>query len=250
MALRAVLFDMGSTLIEFENHDWSELVSMGAAGVYDELQRCGFSLPAYERFHDVFTGRYNEFWSRSGETWKEVCLHDIFDAAFSELRILRVRPYYPRLTAAHYRPISAQTHLFDDVPEGLRVLRERGLRLGIISNTPWPSHLHLEDLSGYGLEKFFDVCIFSAEVGVRKPHARIFKIALDMMQVEAHEVIYVGDRYVEDVWGPQQLGIKSVLREHPRRAPEPDIVPDARIRLLSDLLPLIENGSLNSSPHP
>ena len=240
MGLKAVLFDLGSTLIEFENHPWDELVSLGISGVYDELQRRGAPLPPYERFHDAFLVRYNDFWSRSFETWKEVSLHDIFDAVFLELGLDKPVSLYPRLVLAHYQPISAQTHLFDDVPPVLAALRERGLKLGIVSNTPWPGHAHLRDLDAHGLTRHFDAFVFSSELGIRKPHARIFKLALQALRVEPREAIYVGDRYVEDIWGPQQIGMKGILREHARRKPEPGIIPDARITTLHDLLPLID----------
>lgn len=240
MGLKVVLFDMGSTLIEFENHPWDELVSSGISAVYEELQRCGVKVPCRARFHEVFTSRYNDFWSRSCETWKEVSLFDVFNAVFSELGLSRPVVHYPRLVRAHYRPISAQTYLYEDVPAALALLRERGLRLGIVSNTPWPRQVHLADLQAYGLAEHFEACIFSADFGLKKPHPRIFLAALEIMGVRPAEVIHVGDRYREDIWGPQQVGIRSVLREHPLRPPEPSILPDGRIRSLGELPPLLE----------
>src|SRR5919198_1393789 len=65
----------------------------------------------------------------------------------------------------------------------LEALRERGLKLGLVSNAidpPWLLHRDLEQL---GVAERLDVAVFSSEVGWRKPHPAIFEAALSRLGV-------------------------------------------------------------------
>jgi FMN phosphatase YigB (HAD superfamily) len=54
------------------------------------------------------------------------------------------------------------------------------------------------------------------------------------------EVIFVGDRMREDVQGPQNLGMRAILRYHPRRDYSLGAAPMAQVRSLAEMLPIIE----------
>src|SRR5205085_12248217 len=106
----------------------------------------------------------------------------------------------------------------------------------------------LRDLERFGLREFFDsrALLFSSEVGVWKPDPRIFREAAERLRLSPELALYVGDRLVDDVGGAQRAGLRAVLREHDQpdndfaRGAELGIVPDGRIRALSELPPLVE----------
>lgn len=104
--------------------------------------------------------------------------------------------------------------LYDDVPGVLRALRERGLRLGLISN----SHRCLASFqSHFELEGLIAVTVSSSEHGFMKPHPGIFTAALDLMQVSAAESVMVGDSLAHDVAGARSVGMRAILLARDRR---------------------------------
>jgi putative hydrolase of the HAD superfamily len=98
--------------------------------------------------------------------------------------------------------------LYPEVPDVLRSLKARGVRLGLISN----SHRCLESFqSHFGLEGLLDVTVSSSDHGFMKPHPQIFKLALDMMDVPAESAAMVGDSVTHDVVGARGAGMRGIL---------------------------------------
>ncbi len=98
--------------------------------------------------------------------------------------------------------------LYDDVDATLRALKARGLTIGLITNghrslTAFQSHFELDGL--------IDVTLASKEHGYMKPHASIFRAALELAQVSAAESVMVGDSYNHDVLGAESVGMRGVL---------------------------------------
>jgi HAD superfamily hydrolase (TIGR01509 family) len=92
----------------------------------------------------------------------------------------------------------------------LEVLRERGLRLALVSNALDPPWLLHRDLAEFGVAERLDAAVFSSEVGFRKPHPAIFRRALELVGVEPDRALMVGDRRLEDVRGAKELGMRTV----------------------------------------
>ena len=121
--------------------------------------------------------------------------------------------------------------------ETLTTLRDWALKLGAISNTVQPARYMHQAHIRRGLAPFFDVEVYSSEVGVAKPHPQIFRAALDALGVAPECAAYVGDWLRADVAGAQAVGMKGILIEVAHRAEhDPAIKPDARIAELPELL--------------
>ena len=102
-------------------------------------------------------------------------------------------------------------------PEGpptLRILRERGLMLGIISNFDYRLYGILD---GIALRHWFDSITISSEVGYAKPSERMFEMALARHQLAPGEAIHVGDSEHLDVAGATAAGVGAVLIDRHRR---------------------------------
>lgn len=91
-----------------------------------------------------------------------------------------------------------------------RALRDRGLKLGVVSNAFDPPALLHRDLADAGISARVDHAVFSSEVGTRKPHAAIFERSLGALGVEPAEAVFVGDRLYEDVRGAAEVGMTTV----------------------------------------
>ncbi len=81
-------------------------------------------------------------------------------------------------------------------------------RVGLLSNAWMNARQNLGKL--YDFIDVFDVSIFSAEVGLRKPDKRIFQLMLEKLGVEAQETIFVDD-FAENISGAAALGMQAIL---------------------------------------
>lgn len=125
--------------------------------------------------------------------------------------------------------------LYEDVPAALATLNERGVRIGLISN----SHRCLASFQAhFELEGLIAVTVSSAEHGFMKPHPSIFRTALDLMQVPASEAAMVGDSFAHDIVGARQAGMRGILlaRGNGPAAHEPDVPVIRSLLELPDLL--------------
>lgn len=130
--------------------------------------------------------------------------------------------------------------LFDDAIETLEALRERGYRVGCVTNRPFSGPAFHEEVAELGLTPHFEVMSISCDLGYMKPHPEIFRHALGGLGVTAEEAMMVGDSLRADVAGAQALGMTAVWRRHNAIDEEIDdgIVPDFEINHLNELLAL------------
>jgi putative hydrolase of the HAD superfamily len=140
-----------------------------------------------------------------------------------------------------YREFWVQaTHTDPDAAPMLERLRERGLRLGVLSSTQWPADWHEEWLRRDGVLHLFDACVWSSDLPVTKPHPDAFRAALDAVGVaDPARAVYVGDRPYDDVSGAKAVGMRAVLVPHsdipPHQQVPVDVVPDGVVQRLADL---------------
>ena len=99
------------------------------------------------------------------------------------------------------------------VREAIRPLKEAGYRLGVICNTGMAGGRVLREvLRGHGLLQYFDVTVFSNELGVSKPHLEIFQHALSQLgEEDPCRVLHVGDMEELDVEGAIGAGLHAAL---------------------------------------
>ena len=105
--------------------------------------------------------------------------------------------------------------LYDDALPTLAALRERGLRLGLLSNSA-------RDLDAFvvhhGLE--VDAVLTSGAHGKTKPHETIFRRMLELLDVPAGDALMVGDTIEDDVEGALAVGMQAVLVDREGRYPD------------------------------
>ncbi|MBP1154342.1 MULTISPECIES: HAD-IA family hydrolase [unclassified Paenibacillus] len=207
---KAVFFDVGDTLLTIpaarvimQQFLASRSFHRGEERI-DELFTEAFRLFYYGKQLDPFEACTPEsdraFWMKlyryilqhlgvEEERWTEeqihICCHELYDLFTSP---------------QHYA-------LFEDVEECMAALKERGLRLGIISNFATTLRSILEHKR---IMHYFDPVIVSTEVGLEKPDPAIFQLSLERSGLAAEDVLYVGDHDLNDIWAPAQAGIDAV----------------------------------------
>jgi putative hydrolase of the HAD superfamily len=203
--LDAVLFDWGDTLFHFAYDE--ELLEAGWEAGLAALERDG--LPGHDETAARFRERYLPLLWIPGsvdEVEYPGMVRELLDGFGVELSDEELRRFLAAEHAAWEpaRQIGDQTHALLDS------LRERGLRLGLVSNAFDPGWLLQEDLDRMGLAERLDAAVFSSEVGKRKPHPAIFRTALETLAVDPRHALFVGDRLYEDVRGAKELGMTTV----------------------------------------
>lgn len=249
MPLRGVIFDMGGTLLHYNapGTTWQDSEKTGARGIYRYLASAGFALPPEDDALDTAWRYMIGVWTRL----------DAFDPQDLKLRTLVTAllrqwgigsPSPETVTGAVEAYMTAiQNHVvpLDGAVQTLRAVRDSGLRIGLISNTFWPSAAHRYDLERHGLAPFLEHMVFSADAEVWKPHAEVFQLGLDALDLQPEETAYVGDSLFFDVWGAQCAGLRGVWIEQPHGwLPDGiDVTPDATIATLPALLEIVQSWS-------
>jgi HAD superfamily hydrolase (TIGR01509 family) len=202
----AVLFDWGDTLFHFAYDE--ELLEAGwEAGL---AAVGGDELPHHTETAARFREAYMPLLWVPGSV-EEVEYPGMVRELLGEFGVELSEEELSRFLAAEHaawepaRLLGAHTHALLDV------LRERGLRTGLVSNAFDPGWLLHEDLARMGLAERLDAAVFSSEVGKRKPHRAIFEAALAELGVEPGRALFVGDRRYEDMRGAKELGMTTVL---------------------------------------
>jgi putative hydrolase of the HAD superfamily len=205
--LKAVFFDAAGTLFEAKEpvgHTYARIAAKHRLKADDAAVSAGFrrafsSTPglAFGPAHSAAELRRLE-----REWWRELVRKsfeglgefDDFDRFFEELFAYFADP-------EHWEPMP-------DAADGLRRLKDFGLRMGVISNFDYRLYRILE---GLGLRSFFDTVTISSEAGFAKPSSRIFAAALSAARVECAEAVHVGDSAHMDLEGAQAAGLGAIL---------------------------------------
>lgn len=95
-------------------------------------------------------------------------------------------------------------------PESMRLLEYfKGLPMGIVSNGQRVFSEH--ELRHLGLSQYFDVLVFSSDLGFKKPDPRIFRYALGRLGVDPEDALFIGDSYRNDIIAPREIGMRSMF---------------------------------------
>ena len=86
------------------------------------------------------------------------------------------------------------------------------------------------------LNNYFDTIIISEEVGLSKPDKRIFELALNKLDVQPEDVLFVGDDLEKDIAGPQNANIKGIWFNPHRITNKTEIKPYSEIDTFDSLL--------------
>ena len=216
----AVIFDWGGTLTPWHTID---VQSSWLAAVGDEEQAA--------RLHEAELAA----WAASRDHQRSATLADVIAAAGVQ---------DPFLEGYHgwWEP---HTLIDPDVPTLFAGLRERGIRIGVLSNTLWPRSEHERIFTRDDVLALIDGAVYSSEIAWTKPHPEAFRAALAAVGVEdPASAVFVGDRPYDDIHGAKSIGMRAVLVPHSDIPAEQrghiEGEPDAVITRLADLLPIID----------
>ncbi len=122
-------------------------------------------------------------------------------------------------------------------------LHDKGIRVGVLSNTIWSRDYHRGLFARDGVLDLVDGDVYSSETPWVKPQPEIFREAARRIDVAPEACVYVGDRGYEDVHGPQSAGMRAILVPHSdipaSQQVTHDATPDAVAHQLLDVLDIV-----------
>jgi HAD superfamily hydrolase (TIGR02253 family) len=224
--IKAVIFDLDNTLVDFIA---MKRAAIGAAIV--AMIDAGLKIPeneAEEKIYDIY---------------EEEGIEDqkVFDKFLQkELGQIDYRIHAAAILG-YRRAREAALVLYPHVQLALMELVKRGLKLAVVTDAPrLQAWLRLCQLN---LHHFFDVVITYEDTKKRKPDPEPFEKALEILKVNYHETIMVGDWVERDIVGAKLLGMKSVFARYGDRFDTTDSGADYEIDDILELLDIVEELS-------
>jgi putative hydrolase of the HAD superfamily len=244
--IKAVMFDMGGTLEDLYSCEANE--KRAAHELYRILQRNDIEVP------------YGE-----AELWEKVYPQILDYKAEAEVTLMELKPEqiwvdygFRGIPADREKLLSVSEEIahmwevtyFDrklrpHVAETLKGLKELGLYVAAVSNTASVFQV-FSTLEEYGIRQYFDDITLSSIVGYRKPHPKIFRIALCQARLRPDECAFVGDTVSRDVVGPRKMGYGRVFKISSFLTPIKDIgiyegyAPDYEIQDIYDVYTILK----------
>ncbi len=166
-------------------------------------------------------------------------------ATLEEILALAGHPVDAEALLRYHRWWDQHSYTDPQAAPTLRALRERGIAVGVLSNTVWSRERHEEIFARDGVLDLIDGAVYSSEIAWSKPHPEAFRSALAAVGVsEAGRAVFVGDRLFDDVWGAAQVGLRTVYIPH-SLIPAAQIghtegEPDAVIHELGELVGVVD----------
>lgn len=203
MKIKAISFDLWFTLIWSDNTLLEEYTSKRVNALYKSLKKYK-SQVSYDEVEKLYS--YTSHF-RMIVPPRETVKYIVYGAGLDlDHRIIdHIWRMYERST------YSVKPHLNPESIETLEYLREKGFKIGIVSNTSFSEDGLQKILENIGLSEYFDVVLSSASIGIEKPLPEIFDILVQKLDVDRCSIIHIGDKYLDDVVGAYLAGLKGIL---------------------------------------
>ncbi|PJF31691.1 MAG: hypothetical protein CUN51_01765 [Candidatus Thermofonsia Clade 1 bacterium] len=242
--LKAVLFDMDDTLLDWSARsiDWITYERRHLENVRAYIAQTAQPIEHPNEFYDLVRYYSRQGWEHAEQSLKAPSYAEALHKALLEIGVPEECIDREACMHAFGWDLMDGVRPFEEVPEVLGILRQHGIQIGLVTNASVPMRFRDQELRACGLLEYFSECRFAAvDVGYLKPHPKIFQAALSCIGARPEEAIFVGDNIEADIMGAQGVGMRAVLRLVPNgKRTERHIVPDANIRSLHELLPLLD----------
>lgn len=166
-------------------------------------------------YRDVMTRMVDGAYADGAAAARENLIHalergEIETAAFERALAARLRTIdgEPPVAEGILTRMFAAFHPVEPMYDMLRAARAAGLRTCLVSNS-WGAEYPRE-----GWDEVFDGVVISGEVGMRKPEEGIFRHALDLIGLEAHQCVFIDD-IEANINAARRLGIHGIHHTEP-----------------------------------
>jgi putative hydrolase of the HAD superfamily len=243
-AIDTVLFDLDDTL-----HDDTAAYKRAARRVAEEAaaERGADA----ERLFAAYVAQASGFWKKLSVEHLTTPIHDARTQLWSDALVSAGIPLdvalAERCAERYTRYRAGMLELAPGALDVVRALRERGCKLGIVTNGF--AATHHEKVDRLGLRPYVDALFLADEMGMVKPDPEIFRHACRTLGSEPARTAMVGDRYDRDVVGAAEAGLFTVLIDvHAIPLPDGAVPPDAVVDAIGDVLAVLPVARQQGDP--
>ncbi|MCU0916540.1 MAG: HAD family hydrolase [Planctomycetes bacterium] len=211
--IRAVLFDLGDTLLEFGKVPKTRAFLAGARSTHVYLKEHRQPVSPFPWYFLRNLLRLRLHYVISNFIHQDFDSLEVLQKVGAKLGVKLSQPQWEEFAWLWYEPLTHCARIEADLIQTLADLRRRGLKLGIVSNTFVCRASLARHLSALGLLEFFPTQLYSYEFHVRKPSPEIFRIAADRIAEPPRNILFVGDRIDNDIRPALASGMRAVLKE-------------------------------------
>lgn len=199
--IRHIFFDLDHTLWDFDKNS-----GLAFSSIFQK-HRIKVEL---EEFLSVYTPINENYWKlyREDKVSKEDLRYGRLKESFDGLKINVTDTQIDQLSIDYIDHLPNHNHLLEGAMDILDYLNS-SYKLHIITNGF--KEVQHRKLETSGILKYFSTITTSEDVGVKKPHPRIFETALANAKAHVDESIMIGDNLEADIIGAQQLGMRAIL---------------------------------------
>ncbi len=237
--IRAVLFDLGDTILDFGRVNTTKAFLLGARATHAFLKELGQPVAPFPWYALRNLVRLRMKHTLSSITRKDFDSLELLQTVGVRTGVNLTPEQWEQFAWLWYEPLGRCAKVEDDIRQTLGTLKSMDLKLGIVSNT-FVNRSSLErHLKIISILDFFPVQLYSYEFHVRKPDPMLFRIAAEKIGVSAANCLFVGDRIDNDIVPAMGLGMKAVLKDAYTNAGKKLPQGAHRIRRLAELPELI-----------
>ena len=207
MPLKAVMFDLGLTLIgtaSFPEIYRQILARFGVTAAVEDIIRAQNETQQEYDMANYDENHRKEFWTN-------------YNVSLLEKLGVKDNTFFVAEQIDTLWWDCSHVQVYPDAESTLFELRQRGFKIGLVSNGFKQDIDHV--LDELKLEKWFDTIVCIDSCNCAKPDKRIFLHALEKLGIEPHEAIFVGDSVLQDYEGALGVGIKPYLIDREGKPP-------------------------------
>ena len=192
--IKAIIFDLDNTLLDF-----IKMKQFSVKAAITAMNEAGLAVNEEKAYQDIFDLYIEKGWENQ----------QVFDDYLNQT-VGKVSNKILAAGIVSYRRAREATLLvYPNVNKTLIELIKMGIKLAVVSDAPsreaWMRLYYLN------LHHVFEPVLTYDDTGVRKPSAKPFKMALDVLNVEPEEALMIGDWPERDVVGAKQIGMKTIF---------------------------------------
>jgi HAD superfamily hydrolase (TIGR02253 family) len=221
--IKAVLFDLDNTLIDF-----MKLKHMACQEAINAMIGAGLQMDREKALKILF-----ELYDKYGIEYKK-----IFQAFLLKTTGKIDWKILASGIVAYRRVKNGYLEPYPRVMSTLLKIKALGIKLAIVSDAPreraWTR------LAATKLADFFDVVVTYEDTGRHKPNRKPFEVALAKLRIKPHEALMVGDWPERDIAGAKRLGIKTCLAKYGMVQKRKFVKADYAIDAIDKLIPIIK----------
>ena len=195
--IKAIIFDLDNTLLDF-----IKMKQFSVKAAITAMNEAGLEVNEEKAYKDIFDLYVEKGWENQ----------QVFDDYLNQT-VGKVSNKILAAGIVSYRRAREATLLvYPNVNKTLIELIKMGIKLAVVSDAPsreaWMRLYYLN------LHHVFEPVLTYDDTGVRKPSAKPFKMALDVLNVEPEEALMIGDWPERDVVGAKQIGMKTIFARY------------------------------------